>query len=156
MRSRLHSVFSPSIWIRIAPESILWLTPSWFQPQLCGHFHSSACRYFSCYMTKQSHCAFILTGRRADLECNPNAPETACCGRGSTCLSNGVCEFRSSSGIVIYDRVSCTDSTWRSTLCPQFCQSGEAASLTKKTRMIFKSGSFLRYHHLSMNMVMTR
>lgn len=64
-----------------------------------------------------------------ELECNPNAPETACCARGHTCLSNGVCEWTNSSGIANYGRGSCTDSAWRSTLCPQFCQSGEAVLL---------------------------
>ena len=64
-----------------------------------------------------------------DLECIPTAPETACCGRGSTCLSNGVCESTNSSDIASYFRGSCTDSTWISTLCPRFCQSGEAVLL---------------------------
>ena len=65
-----------------------------------------------------------------DLECDPEEPETACCPRGYTCLSNGLCELTNSSGIANYGRGSCTDLSWRSTLCPQFCQSGEASYLS--------------------------
>ena len=62
-----------------------------------------------------------------DLECFPSQPETPCCVRGSTCLSNGLCQSTNSSGGVNYGRRSCTDPSWRSTLCPQHCQSGDAA-----------------------------
>lgn len=63
-----------------------------------------------------------------DVPCDPSASDSVCCGRGWTCLSNGACEFNLDSidpqiGNSIGElwRGSCTDSSWKSAQCPQFC-----------------------------------
>ena len=60
-----------------------------------------------------------------DLACDPTAEVSVCCNRGAACLSNGVCEHLpdSSAGVAAtYGRGSCTDQSWQSASCPQFCQ----------------------------------
>ena len=60
-----------------------------------------------------------------DLACDPTAEVSVCCNRGAACLSNGVCEHlpNSSAGVAAtYGRGSCTDQSWQSASCPQFCQ----------------------------------
>ena len=69
--------------------------------------------------------------------CNPNADVSVCCEGTHTCLSNGLCwdlEFNHViRGMSIFDTnsltieanvqnpVSCTDPTFKSALCPQYC-----------------------------------
>lgn len=56
--------------------------------------------------------------------CNPNAAISSCCGPGFVCLSNGLCEpgpENKKSYKYEYYRSSCTDSSWNSTSCPQYC-----------------------------------
>lgn len=63
-----------------------------------------------------------------DVPCNPSTDFSACCGRGWTCLSNGVCMLGQDSSVGSISRVgstyrtSCTDRTWNSTECPTFCK----------------------------------
>ena len=61
------------------------------------------------------------------LACHPTAEASVCCGDGVACLSNGVCEHLSDSSsssvaATYYTRGTCTDSSWKSASCPQFCQ----------------------------------
>lgn len=49
--------------------------------------------------------------------CNLAANVSACCGVGSTCLDNGLCGS-GSQGII---RGACTDRSWGSPDCPQYC-----------------------------------
>ena len=64
-----------------------------------------------------------------DLSCNPSAVNSTCCQRNWTCLSNGVCGLMNSTGDVNYGRHSCTDKTWNSPSCPQFCLMGPCRSI---------------------------
>lgn len=59
-----------------------------------------------------------------DLACNPSAAVSVCCQRNWTCLSNSVCGLTNSTGSTNYGRHSCTDKSWNSLACPQFCLSG--------------------------------
>jgi len=56
--------------------------------------------------------------------CNPTANVSTCCGPGFVCLSNGLCtpgpNDRKTYDYKFY-RSSCTDSTWKSSACPNFC-----------------------------------
>lgn len=70
---------------------------------------------------------FFPDGTRAsgDIACNPDASsESACCGVGYACLANGICQQTSAApdnGGVRFIRGSCTDISWQSSSCPQFC-----------------------------------
>ena len=56
----------------------------------------------------------------ADIPCSKNGSEdNFCCGPAAICLSNKIC-WDGGSG---YLRGSCTDATWKSSACPQFCLS---------------------------------
>lgn len=49
--------------------------------------------------------------------CNLSANVSVCCSVGSICLDNKICQ--SGNGQTI--RGACTDSTWQSSECPQYC-----------------------------------
>lgn len=51
-----------------------------------------------------------------DTVCDSNINPSACCGSDSLCLANGLCLKY---GVI--GRGTCTDSTWQSPLCPQYC-----------------------------------
>lgn len=63
-----------------------------------------------------------------DVPCNSSADASVCCGRGWTCLSNGVCMLGQDSSVGSISRIgstyrtSCTDRSWNSTACPDFCR----------------------------------
>lgn len=61
-----------------------------------------------------------------DLTCDPSAANSACCPRYWTFLSNRLCTFTNSTGDIKYGRFSCTDKSWNSPTCPQFCLAGVA------------------------------
>ena len=70
--------------------------------------------YTSCYFPDGTYVA-------ADRPCIDNGTQGGfCCGPGYTCLSDKVCYQASTSR---YARGSCTDETFRSPSCPQFCLS---------------------------------
>lgn len=46
-----------------------------------------------------------------------------CCPLNWECLSNGLC-YNPAPGVNIYGRYTCTDQTWQSSSCPQFCTDG--------------------------------
>jgi hypothetical protein len=64
---------------------------------------------------------FYPNGGRAegDYACNLTAEVSFCYAIGYSCLENKIC---ARSGDVPYNRGSCTDQTWRSSDCPQFCR----------------------------------
>ncbi|KAL2130337.1 hypothetical protein VTI74DRAFT_6588 [Chaetomium olivicolor] len=68
----------------------------------------------------QKQC-FFPNGQQAanDFPCDPNAADSPCCGGsvGGVCLTNKLC--RSPDGNTI--RGSCTDKSWNSPECPQYC-----------------------------------
>ena len=63
-----------------------------------------------------------------DVPCNPAVAQTTCCGKGWTCLTSLACEFNMDSdnpevnnAIGELWRGSCTDGSFESAQCPQFC-----------------------------------
>ncbi|KIW28304.1 uncharacterized protein PV07_07980 [Cladophialophora immunda] len=55
-----------------------------------------------------------------DTACFPDQENSACCGTGWTCLSDGVC-YIEQEGNSFYYRGTCTDRTWDSQQCPGWC-----------------------------------
>lgn len=64
-----------------------------------------------------------------DTPCTDATAQSACCGEGYACLSNGICEATGDElqkpDASTYVRGSCTDQTWRSSDCPNFCVNSE-------------------------------
>lgn len=62
-----------------------------------------------------------------DLPCNPTAVESFCCGAGWSCLTNQLCrdvEGGVEGGVEgSVARGTCTDKSWSSTECPDYCAS---------------------------------
>ena len=60
-----------------------------------------------------------------DLPCNDETDHSTCCGPGYACLSNNICVptglEKQIPNAAKYVRGSCTDKTWRSGDCPNFC-----------------------------------
>lgn len=60
-----------------------------------------------------------------DTACRNDNDAAACCGQGYACLSNGICmstgDEIQKDGASTFVRGSCTDQSWRSNSCPQFC-----------------------------------
>lgn len=75
-------------------------------------------------------CVFPDGTPSGDIPCGTTGDAT-CCADGYACLSNNMCMLtehapgRSDPNLPQYARGSCTDSTWRSKSCPQFCRSAE-------------------------------
>ncbi len=59
---------------------------------------------------------------------------SACCGYPDICLSNGLC--LSQWGAEVVSRGSCTDESWQSPECSQYCYDGEY--LSEHSRNLFK------------------
>jgi hypothetical protein len=63
----------------------------------------------------------------SDSDCNSGEEVSVCCGKGYVCLSNGVCQIDPSTtgenakfrGTIW--RGSCTDQSWSSSRCPNYC-----------------------------------
>lgn len=53
----------------------------------------------------------------------PSDQASACCAYMDVCLDNGLCLAQQDNEVV--SRGSCTDSTWQSDTCPQYCQDGK-------------------------------
>jgi hypothetical protein len=66
----------------------------------------------------------------SDVPCSDTTAESACCSVGYICLSNGICMQSNDSieaqSFSSYVRGSCTDQTWRSSYCPNFCVNANA------------------------------
>lgn len=59
--------------------------------------------------------------------CDPDADVSMCCGPTFVCISNGLCKVgRDTTRGYNYEyyRSGCTDATWNSSSCPQFCVGG--------------------------------
>ena len=68
-------------------------------------------------MTMAQQCYFPDGSPSKDVPCNGSATHSACCTSTAYCLSNGLCL-----NDVIPSRGSCTDKTWASGSCAQYCQ----------------------------------
>jgi hypothetical protein len=79
-------------------------------------------------------CYYPSGGLAPGLPCFPDRPNSQCCGFGWTCLSNGLCKtgpsneknFKSQ-----FYRAGCTDQTWNSTSCAQFCRASKFTSTAR-------------------------
>ncbi|KKY18608.1 hypothetical protein UCDDS831_g05889 [Diplodia seriata] len=56
-----------------------------------------------------------------DIPCGSSSSDTACCPYGWTCLDTGICSLDSLDYITRY---TCTDQSWDSSACPQYCLDG--------------------------------
>ncbi|POR31358.1 Uncharacterized protein TPAR_08408 [Tolypocladium paradoxum] len=65
-----------------------------------------------------------------DSPCSDDTAQSTCCGQGYACLSNNVCMATGREiqkpGATTFSRGSCTDRSWRSGACPNFCADPEA------------------------------
>lgn len=57
------------------------------------------------------------------IACDPSAPVSSCCLPGDNCMSNGLCN-NGGTDLTSIVRNSCTDSSWASLSCPQYCVGG--------------------------------
>ncbi|KAL7784921.1 hypothetical protein V8C37DRAFT_339939 [Trichoderma ceciliae] len=70
-------------------------------------------------------CFFPDGSTSGDVPCTDTTKNSACCGFGYACLSNGICQATGEElqkpGASEFVRGSCTDKTWRSSDCQTFC-----------------------------------
>lgn len=78
-----------------------------------------------------NHLPFNTTNNYADNDrpCYPDRPTSFCCGIGEICSSNKLCIGGPGTGYMPYNRGTCTDRTWQSPECPQFCRSSSTLQL---------------------------
>ena len=71
-----------------------------------------------------AHICYFPDGTVApdDVPCNSASSASACCNKIDTCLDNHLC--LETHDYTIISRGTCTDSTWQSGECAQFCQDG--------------------------------
>ena len=58
-----------------------------------------------------------------DTPCRSDDVASSCCAHTDTCLSNGLCLAQGGSELI--SRGSCTDESWQSPKCPQYCSDGK-------------------------------
>ncbi|PSN70932.1 hypothetical protein BS50DRAFT_618095 [Corynespora cassiicola Philippines] len=80
---------------------------------------------FSCLASAASNSCYYPSGKEnRGRPCFPDADVSVCCGPTFVCLSNGLCspgpDTRRAYAYKYY-RSGCTDPTWSSSSCPQFC-----------------------------------
>ena len=63
------------------------------------------------------------TSSSPDTPCHSDDRASACCAQTDTCLSNGLCLAQG--GPELITRGSCTDESWQSPECPQYCSDGK-------------------------------
>lgn len=65
-----------------------------------------------------------------DVACRDTSGDTACCSPGFACLENGLCMVTPHVDLspenITYVRGSCTDMSWKSSNCPNYCVRGDA------------------------------
>ena len=105
--------------------------------------------------TGLSHCesqakCYDVDGRvvEGDAPCNPDAENSPCCGLYWTCLDTGVCTQESTKQILRHEetllaRGTCTDRSWASAQCPNFCLGGESVWFSDPSRIIILIGGTL-------------
>ena len=60
-----------------------------------------------------------------DIACNPTHADSWCCAIGYSCMSDQICKMDPSisSEVTLYNRATCSDKNWVSSVCPTFCGS---------------------------------
>ena len=99
-------------------------------PLLLLHDIQSTCAQI-CYDTDGS----VVIG---DLACHPHLKNSFCCGASWTCMGPGICSRENTteattSGGSPLQRASCTDPTWASDACPNFCLKDKNSTSTSPT-----------------------
>jgi hypothetical protein len=82
---------------------------------LTGYILSTRAEVPLCYYPDGSQALY-------DYACNLTAEASFCCAVGFNCLDNNICVAAEGKGKQRYNRGSCTDKTWDSPECPQFCR----------------------------------
>lgn len=62
----------------------------------------------------------------ADVACDAEASDSFCCYSKQACLSNKICLTGTADGVNQYARGTCTDPSWQSGACPDFCLDQQA------------------------------
>lgn len=81
----------------------------------------------SLFLWQAQAICYFPNGKTAsqDGPCRDDTEHSACCGQGFACLSNGMCvavvDLVRPPELIPYHRASCTDKSWRSGDCPNFC-----------------------------------
>lgn len=57
-----------------------------------------------------------------DRPCYPDRDVSFCCGIGESCATNNLCIGGPGTAYMPFNRGTCTDRTWQSPECPQFCR----------------------------------
>ena len=76
-----------------------------------------------------------------DRPCSPDSKVSQCCGLSWTCLENGMCATANTSTLTgqpadTLMRATCTDSSWESDTCPQFCLQPGNSKWRKRIAML--------------------
>lgn len=69
-----------------------------------------------------------------DIPCDPTQKQSFCCGKGWACLENKSCvptELVPNGGTLSPARGTCTDKSWQSSSCPDFCVSKDGMYPTR-------------------------
>ena len=92
-------------------------------------------------------CYFPDGSKSNDTLCRPQSSDqaSACCGDTNVCLDNGLCLAQI--GYAAITRGSCTDPTWQSDGCAQYCQDGEFQALPEY-RVCSSSSKLYNYRNL--------
>ena len=85
------------------------------------------------------------TVQDSDSPCNVSLEESACCNDADICLDNGLCLPQALQSNSFY-RGSCTDQSWQSGECPQYCADSKLLSFPLVSSSMVLS---LRIFHLT-------
>ena len=96
-------------------------------------------------MAKAQTCYYPNSTSSVDTPCHSDAAASACCHDTDTCLSNGLCLAQGGGELI--SRGSCTDQSWESPNCPQYCADGKYFLQTALTL-----NSSLSWVRLSLNL----
>jgi hypothetical protein len=93
--------------------------------------------YFSSLVSSVLNCYYPnAASASTHTPCDASAETSACCDPGDLCLSNGYCFQQFGAWSNRLARGSCTDSTWGSSICPQFCDDGKSSPAAQRTPLL--------------------
>ena len=92
---------------------------------MCFLVFVSICFLIDAMTVDAQQCYFPDGSKSPDTLCRPQSSGQAsvCCGNADVCLDNSLCLAQRGYGAI--SRGSCTDPTWQSDGCPQYCQDGK-------------------------------
>lgn len=140
----LHSSVAPSILYHTSTRSFQLLATPAPHMMLASKSQNTECLllWFGSLLIALANCSLqgapcynddgkIIKG---DVACNPDAEQSFCCGEYWTCLDSGVCSDQNTTQFIgsaetLLARATCTDRTYSSSTCPQFCLGSELVQL---------------------------